>query len=210
MNYLSSLRKFHISDMIPPVRPSLSIFYIFLFMIIGGILLVKLVQSIDPAYQESFETATGGSYIPEQNRGKLPRLEEVDISDIADIADIASKQNPQPNTPPLATYGDWENLQRKFRDASAVTGSTDFARQKPLVTDNLRWRIHRWTLWDYLPDLDTAYYCRAMQRNGSEECVPLTQKQYCSVGNLYKTAGDCIQGLNREYTGESTNTNSSR
>jgi hypothetical protein len=184
------IRSFKMSDLIPPLsQERQSIFYTFFFMIIGGLIIVKLIQSIDPLYRsgdEYFETPK--TYVPEKERGKLPRLEEV--------AEVDYKE-PTPNTPSLTTYGDWVNLQKKFRDASEVKGRDDY-RQKPLVTDNLRWRIHRWTLWDYLPDLDKAYYCRTTQRDGNDECVPLTRKQYCSVGNLYKNAGDCIRGLGGE------------
>ena len=187
---LNPVKQFQMTDLMPPLGEKMSIFYIFLFMIVGAFLFMKLIQAIDPLYSgddEYFESQIADpTYVSETERGTLPRLEEV--------AQVDYRQEPAPNTPSLTTYGDWVDLQRGFRDSNAVKGQDDY-RQKPLVTDDLRWRIHRWTLWDYLPDLDKAYYCRATQRDGTDECVPLTNKQYCSVGNLYKTAGECIQGI---------------
>jgi hypothetical protein len=59
------------------------------------------------------------------------------------------------------------------------------------VPDNMRWKIHRWSMWDYLPNLDYPYHCRIKTYHGNERCVPISHKDYCSIGNLYKTKLEC-------------------
>ena len=59
------------------------------------------------------------------------------------------------------------------------------------VPKNVRWKIHRWSMWDYLPSLDYPYHCRVKSYYGDEKCVPISNKLYCSVGNLYKTKLEC-------------------
>jgi hypothetical protein len=59
------------------------------------------------------------------------------------------------------------------------------------VPKNFRWKIHRWSMWDYLPNLDYPYHCRIKTYLGKDKCVPISNKVYCSVGNLYKTKLEC-------------------
>jgi len=59
------------------------------------------------------------------------------------------------------------------------------------VPKNIRWKIHRWSMWDYLPSLEYPYHCRIKSYYGDEKCVPISNKQYCSLGNLYKTKLEC-------------------
>jgi len=94
----------------------------------------------------------------------------------------------------LQSYRDYINLQRKIRNA--FEDKQNNSGINPMVSKDLRWRIHRWSMWDYLPNLDNQYYCRFPQFNGKETCVPLSNRLYCSVSNLYKTASQCLNSLN--------------
>jgi len=60
------------------------------------------------------------------------------------------------------------------------------------VPKNLRWKIHRWSMWDYLPNLDYPYHCRINTYLGDDRCIPISNKEYCSIGNLYKTKLECV------------------
>ena len=95
----------------------------------------------------------------------------------------------------LKSYRDYINLQRKIRNAFEVERNNMGI--NPSVASDLRWRIHRWSMWDYLPNLDRPYYCRVPQFNGKETCVPLSNKIYCSVGNLYNNPAKCLNSLDQ-------------
>jgi hypothetical protein len=101
----------------------------------------------------------------------------------------------------LKSYQDYINLQKKIRNAFEVKGSNNNI--NPKVASDLRWRIHRWSMWDYLPNLDYPYYCQVKQFNGKETCQPLSNKLYCSVNKLFDTPAKCLISLNNN---KNTNT----
>jgi hypothetical protein len=104
----------------------------------------------------------------------------------------------------LRSFQDYINLQRKIRNAFEVERSNSSVNAR--VASDLRWRIHRWSMWDYLPNLDHPYYCRVTQFNGKETCQPLSNKLYCSVNNLYNSPAKCLNSL-KNNKDDNTQTN---
>lgn len=95
----------------------------------------------------------------------------------------------------LKDWKDYLEIQTEIRNAHEVQGTSPGI--NPEVAQNLRWRIHRWSMWDYLPNLDYPYYCKVQQFNGKETCQPLTNKLYCSVDSLYKTPAECLKNISK-------------
>lgn len=90
----------------------------------------------------------------------------------------------------------WQNYvktQKQIRNAHDVKGSA--AGSNPEIAQDLQWRIHRWSVWDFLPSLKNPYYCKVQQYNGKETCQPLTDKLYCSVSNIFKNPNECLQTI---------------
>jgi hypothetical protein len=90
----------------------------------------------------------------------------------------------------------WQNYvktQKQIRNAHEVKGINPGV--NPEVAKNLQWRIHRWSVWDYLPSLKNPYYCKVRQYNGKETCQPLTDKLYCSVNNVFKNPNECLKTI---------------
>lgn len=96
----------------------------------------------------------------------------------------------------LADYDDYTELQRYLRDKNEVKGSS--VATTPEVQDNLRWNIHRWSLWDFIKDWNYPYFCRVLQYNGSEQCIPLTRKRFCTINRLYKDPYKCLKSIKKE------------
>jgi hypothetical protein len=117
---------------------------------------------------------------------------------------ISSEPAPNLNveiTNPQSEYDqaiiNWQNYvktQKQIRNAHEVKGINPGV--NPKVAENLQWRIHRWSVWDYLPSLKNTYYCKVLQYNGNETCQPLTDKLYCSVNNIFKTPNECLKTIN--------------
>ena len=90
----------------------------------------------------------------------------------------------------------WQNYlktQKQIRNAHPVNSTT--AGSNPRVAQDLQWWIHRWSVWDFLPNLKNPYYCKVLQYNGKETCQPLTNKLYCSVNNIFKNPNECLQTI---------------
>ena len=96
----------------------------------------------------------------------------------------------------LRSYQDYINLQRKIRNAFEV--ELAHSNINPHAASDLRWRIHRWSMWDFLPKLDHPYFCRVTLFNGKETCQPISNKLYCSVNNLYNSPAKCLNSLNNK------------
>ena len=97
----------------------------------------------------------------------------------------------------LKDYNDYTELQRTLRDKNWVKGS-DSTEINPEVSDNLRWNIHRWSMWDYIKDWDYPYYCKVLEYNGSEKCVPLTKKRFCTISRLYTDPYKCLKTIKKQ------------
>ena len=93
----------------------------------------------------------------------------------------------------LINWQEYIKIQTEIRNAHEVKGTNPGV--NPEVAKNLQWRIHRWSIWDYLPSLKNPYYCKVQQYNGKETCQPLTDKLYCSVSNVFKSPMACLQNL---------------
>jgi hypothetical protein len=117
-----------------------------------------------------------GNYIPQSKRG----YQEKNI------------QKKQPHNP-ILNYDNYIQLGKKIRNQHQDTGSS-----MPLAeVSNLNWRIHRWSMWDYLPDIKKKYYCKVQQYNGEDVCVPLSDKQYCSIDKLFNKPIDCLKSIKK-------------
>ena len=91
----------------------------------------------------------------------------------------------------LLTYDNYIELEKKIRNQNEEKGLSI-----PIAeVSDLNWRIHRWSIWDYLPDINKKYYCKVQQYNGEQTCVPLSNKEYCSVENLYKKPIECLKSI---------------
>jgi len=102
-----------------------------------------------------------------------------------------SKPIKKDNKNDVLTYDNYIKLEKKIRNQNKEKGSSI-----PLAeVSDLNWRIHRWSIWDYLPDINKKYYCKVQQYNGEHTCVPLSNKEYCSVENLYKKPIDCLKSI---------------
>jgi hypothetical protein len=120
-----------------------------------------------------------GNYIPKSKRGYQKKIH-------------SSKSNYN-NYYPISTYNDYVELEKKIRNKHQEKGTDmPFAQ----VSD-LNWRIHRWSMWDYLPNIDKSYYCKVQQYNGEDVCVPLSDKQYCNIGNLFSKPIDCLKSIKK-------------
>lgn len=106
-------------------------------------------------------------------------------------------------TPPLmpiphrfTSYDDYVKFQQILRDKNMDTPSEPSEKGANVVTD-INWRIHRWSLWDYIPDIQNAntYWCRSEQYDGTEQCIPLSKKRYCRQGYLYNDASKCLLSI---------------
>lgn len=96
----------------------------------------------------------------------------------------------------FTSYDDYLKFQQILRDKNMDTPSEPPAEGANVVSD-INWRIHRWSLWDYIPDLQNAntYWCRSQQYDGAERCVPLSKTQYCRQGYLYNDASKCLLSI---------------
>jgi hypothetical protein len=95
---------------------------------------------------------------------------------------------------PLYTYDDYIKIEKKIRNKHKEKGSN-----VPLAeVSDLNWKIHRWSMWDYLPDIKKNYYCKVEQYNGEEVCMPLSNKQYCSIDKLFEKPIDCLKSIKNE------------
>ena len=106
-------------------------------------------------------------------------------------------------TPPLmpiphkfTSYDDYVKFQQILRDKNIDTPSDPPEKGANVVPD-INWRIHRWSLWDYIPDIQNAntYWCRTQQYDGAERCIPLSKKRYCRQGYLYNDASKCLSSI---------------
>ena len=105
-----------------------------------------------------------------------------------------SKRSLKKKIYPLSTYKDYIKIEKQIRNRHQDKGSTI-----PLAeVSDLNWKIHRWSMWDYLPDITHKYYCKVRQYNGQEACVPLSDKQYCSIDNLFKKPIDCLKSIKND------------
>ena len=95
----------------------------------------------------------------------------------------------------LNDYDDYTELQRYLRDVNEVKGSNPYT--TPKVTKDLRWNIHRWSMWDYIKDWNYPYYCKVREYNGNEKCIPLTKKRYCTINRLYTDPYKCLTSLKK-------------
>ena len=94
---------------------------------------------------------------------------------------------------PILNYEKYVKIEKKIRDHHQEEGSSI-----PLAeVANLNWRIHRWSMWDYLPKINKKYYCKVQQYNGEDVCVPLSDRQYCSIDNLFNKPIDCLKSLKK-------------
>lgn len=118
-----------------------------------------------------------GNYIPQSKRGYQEKKKYIK----------KSMYNP------LSNYDNYIKLEKKIRNQHQEQGSSI---PQAEVSD-LNWRIHRWSMWDYLPDINKKYYCKVQQYNGEDVCVPLSDKQYCSIEHLFNKPIDCLKSLKK-------------
>ena len=151
-------------------------FIYFVLSILIGIFMYYLVNQIEPFSMQ---------YVP---------LDKRNLTETPPINYDTLITNPKKEYNTALT--DWKQylkIQTEIRNAFEEKGSD--SNIHPYVASDLRWRIHRWSMWDYLPNLDYPYYCRVQQFNGKETCQPLSNKLYCSVDKLYKSPVECLKNL---------------
>lgn len=148
--------------------------------------------------EEEYFTTTNTINTTNKNETKIKYSREKD-------RDITSK--PMKNKKSLVTeyekdyvqtlnnYSDYINYQTYLRDTHEVKGSN--GEINPKVVKDLRWNIHRWSLWDYMGNIDYPYYCRSLQYNGNQKCIPLTKKRYCTIDRLYKDPSKCLKDIEK-------------
>jgi len=94
------------------------------------------------------------------------------------------------------SYKDYINIEKNIMSLFDKKDKSLSIKYYKSVPKNMRWKVHRWSMWDYLPDLKYPYHCRINTYHGNDKCIPISNKQYCSIGNLYKTKLEC---LNRKH-----------
>lgn len=96
----------------------------------------------------------------------------------------------------LRDYNDYLSYQTYLRDKNWTVGSSP-NEQPSNVKNDINWKIHRWSIWDYIKDWKPKYFCKAQQFNGTTQCVPLNNKGDCSVNNLYTDAYKCLKSIKK-------------
>jgi hypothetical protein len=90
------------------------------------------------------------------------------------------------------TYNDYIDIEKNIMSLFDNKDKSLSLKYYKSVPKNMRWKIHRWSMWDYLPSLDYPYHCRIKTYHGNDKCVPISNKEYCSIDNLYKTKFECL------------------
>lgn len=164
---------------------------LFCVIIIGGFFINTVFKNIQEHMTdvqkppELNATQAQNQYIPLQQRNKQ--------SDIIPTPPLM----PVPHR--FTSYDDYVKFQQILRDKNMDTPSEPPEEGASVVQD-INWRIHRWSLWDYIPDIQNAdaYWCRSQQYDGGERCIPLSKKRYCRQGYLYKDASKCLSAIQRK------------
>ena len=161
---------------------------LFCVIIVGSIIMNSVFKNIQEHMSDIHKppelnaTQTQNQYIPLQQRNK-----QSDIIPAPPLMPIPHR---------FTSYDDYVKFQQILRDKNMDTPS-DPPEEGASVVQDINWRIHRWSLWDYIPDLQNAdaYWCRTQQYDGAERCIPLSKKRYCQQGYLYKDASKCLSAI---------------
>jgi hypothetical protein len=90
------------------------------------------------------------------------------------------------------TYKSYINIEKNIKKFFKNNIGSHSISPYASVPKNMEWKIHRWSIWDYDPSFKYPYYCNIKTYLDSEKCVPITNKKYCNVQNLYKTEDECL------------------
>jgi hypothetical protein len=157
------------------------IFVYLLLLLISGLLLNEFINRMNDDDREEFTV----NYVPTIDRNitqnKPPNLNELITKPIKEYKTE------------LKDWKDYKRIQTEIMESNQYEGSSSNTNAK--VAADLRWRIHRWSIWDFLPSLKYPYYCMVKQFNGKDVCQPLTDELNCEVGKVFKNPADCLQKL---------------
>jgi len=161
---------------------------LFCVIILGVIIINSVFKNIQEHMsdiQKPPELNAQNQYIPLQQRNK-----QSDIIPTPPLMPIPHR---------FTSYDDYVKFQQILRDKNMDTPSEPPEEGANVVQD-INWRIHRWSLWDYIPDIQNAdtYWCRSQQYDGAERCIPLSKKRYCRQGYLYNDASKCLSAIQRK------------
>jgi hypothetical protein len=141
----------------------------------------------------------------QEHMSDIPKLPEINAKKKYIPLHERNQQTDIIPTPPLmptphrfTSYDDYVKFQQILRDKNMDVPS-DPPEEGANVVKDINWRIHRWSLWDYIPDIQNAntYWCRSQQHDGAERCIPLSKKQYCRQGYLYNDASKCLLSIKK-------------
>jgi hypothetical protein len=157
------------------------IFLYLLLLLIVGLVLNEVINRIGEPDKESFTV----NYVPTENRN-ITQNKPSNLNEL-----ITNPVNEYKTT--LKDWKDYKRIQTDIMESNEIEGSSSTTNAK--VAADLRWRIHRWSIWDFLPSLNYPYYCMVRQFNGEEVCQPITDDTSCRVGKVFKNPTECLQKL---------------
>jgi hypothetical protein len=155
---------------------------LFCVILIGCILIKSVFKNVQEHMSDIPKTNVQKQYVPLNKRNRT-----TDIIPTPPLMPIPHR---------FTSYDDYVKFQQILRDKNMDTPS-DPPEEGASVVQDINWRIHRWSLWDYIPDIQNAdtYWCRTQQYDGAERCVPLSKKRYCRQGYLYNDASKCLSAV---------------
>jgi len=160
------------------------LFFYLLLLLVFGLLLHAIVNRINDSSEEGFTT----NYIPIKDRNitqdKPPNLNNLITDPIKDYKTT------------LQNWRDYKRIQTAIMESNEIEGSS--ASVNARVAADLRWRIHRWSIWDFLPSLKYPYYCLVNNFNGDQVCQPITNDINCRVGKVYKNPVECLKNIQKK------------
>lgn len=165
------------------------LFFYLLLLLILGLVLNEIINRInDTSSNEGFTT----NYIPTQDRNitqdKPPNLNILITDPIRDYKTT------------LQNWRDYKRIQTAIMQSNEIEGSSSSVNAE--VAADLRWRIHRWSIWDFLPSLKYPYYCLVSNFNGDQVCQPITDNINCRVGKVFKNPAECLNNLPKKKINE--------